>query len=141
MVLKSKAEARANFEAAIAYIPARYEAGVSKADWATAAKSEQAEKNFADAMSKAIQSKARQKGVANVTNEEWRGAATSKGAPIIGERIRGALPKWEAEWGPMYDQVASKVATLPPKGTDWRQNINTRLVPVVEQWRKAAGKT
>jgi len=141
MVVKTKAEARANFEASISYIPARYEAGVAKADWATPAKSEAAEKNFADAMSKAIQAKARQKGVANVTNEEWRKAATEKGAPIIGERIRNSLGKWEAEFGPMYDQVVSRVATLPPKGTDWRANINTRLVPTVEAWRKAAGKT
>lgn len=141
MVVKSKAEARANFEASISYIPARYESGVNRADWATPAKSEAAEKNFADAMSKALAAKARQKGVANVTNEEWRTAAVTKGAPIIGERIRGALADWEKEWGPMYDQVASRVATLPPKGTDWRQNINTRLVPTVEAWRKAAGKT
>jgi hypothetical protein len=141
MTVKTKAEARANFEASIAYIPARYEAGVDKADWAGPAKSEQAEKNFADAMSKAIQAKSRQKGVAKVSNEEWKNAAKNKGAPIIGERIRGALDKWEAEWGPMYDQVSAKVGALPPKTGDWRQNINTRLVPTVEAWRKAAGKT
>jgi len=139
--MKTKAEARANFEASIAYIPARYEAGVDKADWAGPAKSEQSEKNFAEAMTKAISAKARQKGVAKVSNEEWKSAAKTKGAPIIGERIRGALDKWETEWGPMYDAVASKVATLPPKGVDWRANINARLVPTVEAWRKAAGKT
>jgi hypothetical protein len=141
MVAKTKEEARANFEAAIAYIPARYEAGVAKADWATPAKSDAAEKNFADAMSKAVAAKSRQKGVANVTNEDWKNAAKTKGAPIIGERIRGALNDWVANFGPMYDQVVSRVATLPPKTLDWRGNINNRLVPVVDAWRKAAGKT
>lgn len=141
MVLKTKEEAKANFEAAISYIPARYTAGVQKADWLTPAKSDASEKNFADAVGKAIAAKSRQKAIASMTNEEWKTAAVTKGAPIIGERVRGALDKWAAEWGPKYDQVASKVATLPPAGLDWRANINSRLVPVVEAWRKSAGKT
>jgi len=141
MAPKTKEEARANFEAAVGYIPARYEAGISKADWLGPARSDQAEKNYADAVSKAVANKSRQKGVSAVSNEEWKEAARTKGAPIIGERIRAALGDWLASWGPMYDQVVSKVATLPPKTIDWRQNINTRLVPTVETWRKAAGKT
>jgi len=141
MVLKTKEEARANFEAAVSYIPARYTAGVQKADWLTPAKSDQAEKNYADQVSKAVAAKTRQKEIAKVTNEDWRNAAVNKGAAIIGARITDALPKWAAEWGPKYDMVASKVATLPPKGVDWRNNINTRLVPVVETWRKSTGKT
>ena len=141
MVVKTKAEARANFDAAVAYIPSRYEAGVAKADWLTPAKSETAEKNYADAVTKAVTDRARQKAIAAMTNEEWKSAAVSKGAPIIGTRIRDALSKWEAEWGPMYDSVVSKVAALPPKTLDWRANINTRLVPVVETWRRAAGKS
>jgi len=138
---KTLAEARANFEASITYIPDRYRSGIDRADWATPAKSDQAEKNFADAISKAVAQKSRQKGVAAVSNEEWKDAAKSKGAPIIGERIRDALGDWEAGFGPVYAQVQSKVAALPPKGIDWRANITNRLVPVVETWRKAAGKT
>ena len=140
MVLKTKEEARANFEASISYIPARYEAGVKKADWATPAGSDQAEKNFAAAISKVVANKDRQKGVRAVSNADWQTAAATKGAPIIGERIRGALAAWEAEWGPMYDSVSSKVKTLPPATTDFRANINNRLVPTVEAWKKAAGK-
>ena len=141
MVLKTKEEARANFEASIGYIPDRYRSGVAKADWLTPAKSDIAEKNFADGISKAISAKTRQKEIAKLSNEDWRAAAVNKGAPIIGDRIRGALDKWSSNWGPMYDSVASKVAALPPKTTDWRANINNRLVPTVETWRKAAGKT
>ena len=44
MVVKTIDEARANFENAIGYIPDRYASGVQKADWATPAGSEQAEK-------------------------------------------------------------------------------------------------
>lgn len=141
MVMKTKDEAKANFEAAIGYIPDRYKSGVAKADWLTPAKSDAAEKNFADGVSKAIAAKSRQKGIAKLSNDEWKAAATNKGAPIIGDRIRGALDKWAANFGPIYDQVQSKVASLPAKTTDWRANINNRLVPTVETWRKAAGKT
>lgn len=141
MVVKTKEEARANFEAAVAYIPARYEAGVAKADWLTPAKSATAEANYASGVGEAIATKRRQKKIAAMSNEDWKTAAITKGAPIIGARISGALDKWAAKWGPMYDQVVSKVGALPPKTVDWRSNITKRLVPVVETWRKAAGKT
>jgi len=140
MVLKTKEEAKANFEAAIAYIPARYEAGIRKADWQTPAASDAAEANYATAVQAAVAEKRRQKRVREVSNTDWQNAAIAKGRPIIGDRIRAALDKWATTWGPIYDSVASKVAELPPKTLDWRENINKRLVPVVEQWKKAAGK-
>lgn len=135
-VIKSKEEARANFEAAVSYIPARYRAGVSKADWATAAASDQAEANFAAGISEAVAKKKRQAGVRAISNADWQSAAVNKGAPIIGERIRGALGKWMSNWGPKYDRITSLVPTLPPKTTDPMANIDSRLKRVVEEWRK-----
>lgn len=140
MVLKTKEEAKANFEAAIGYIPARYEAGVKKADWFTPAASDVAEKNYGDGVAKAVAAKTRQKKIKTLSNEAWKDAAVNKGAPIIGERIRGALDKWGTTWGPMYDKVTAKVPTLKPKTVDWRTNITNRLIPIVETWKKAAGK-
>jgi hypothetical protein len=138
---KTKEEARANFENSIGYIPDRYAKGVARADWHTPAKSDASEKNYADGVGKAVSNKSRQKAIGAMSNEDWKSAAIAKGAPIIGERIRSALDKWSSEWGPKYDQVVSKVASLPPRTIDWRTNINNRLVPVVETWRRAAGKT
>lgn len=140
MVVKTKEQARANFEAAVTYIPDRYKAGIMVADWLTPAKSDVAERNYADAVSKAVAEKRRQKAIAAMTNDEWKNAAITKGAPIIAERIRTALDTWLRNWGPMYDQVVSVVSTLPPKTLDWRANINNRLVKVVETWKKAAGR-
>jgi hypothetical protein len=140
MVIKSKEEAKANLEASISYIPARYESGVRKADWQGPAGSEQAETNYASGVQAAIGKKSRQAGVRKVSNSDWQSAAIAKGKPIIGERIRGALGKWSTNFGPVYDAVAGKVSTLPPKTTDFRANINNRLVPVVEEWKRAAGK-
>ena len=140
MVMKTKEEARANLDAAIAYIPDRYSSGVMKADWATPAGSDQAEKNFGSSMSKVIADKSRQKGVKATPNTVWQTQASTAGAAVIGERIRGALDKWAGNWGPKYDQVQSTVKALPPSTTDFRANINNRLVKVVETWKRAAGK-
>jgi len=141
MAPKTKEEARANFEAAVAYIPSRYQAGVQKADWLNPAKSDAAEKNYASGVQAAVGSKRRQTQIAKLTNEDWKNAAIAKGVPTIGTRVQQALGKWQANWGPAYDQVVARVAALPDRTTDWRANINNRLVPTVEAWRKAVGKT
>jgi len=140
MVVRTKEEARANFEAAVAFIPERYKTGVSKAKWVDAAASDTAEANYAHAISEAIAKKKRAAGVRKVGDEGWRSGAISKGAPIIGERIRAALGKWMSNWGPIYDQVVSVVNTLPPKTFDYKANITNRLMKVVETWKKGAGK-
>lgn len=140
MVIKSKEQAKKNFEESVSYIPDRYRDGVAVADWATPAGSDQAEKNYSDGVAKAAAAKRRQKAIKKVPNEEWKSAATDKGAPIIGERISKAIPKWDAKWGPMYDQVVTTVKALPAKTTDWRSNITNRSFKTVESWKKAAGK-
>jgi len=140
MVIKTKEEARAHFEAALPYIPTRYKEGVSKADWKTAAASDAAEANFANAMSKVIAEKRRQKAIQAVSNEYWQSQAINLGAAIIADRIRAALDKWLEKWGPIYDKVVAVVKALPPRTLDWKANINNRLIPVVEAWKKAAGK-
>ena len=141
MVLKTKEEARKHLEAAITYIPERYKEGISKADWFNAAVSDLAEKHYAEEISKAIADKRRQKGIKKLSNVDWQKKAIEKGAPVIGERLRGALDEWEANWGAMYDKIVALVPKLPPKTPDWRKNVTERLIKVVEEWRKAAGKS
>lgn len=139
MVLKTAEEAKANFQASISYIPQRYTAGVQKADWLTPAKSDAAERNFADGVSKAVANKTRQRKIAQLSNDDWKNAAVQKGAPIIGSRIQGALDKWMANWSPIYSKVQTSIASLPPSTTDYMANINNRLVPTVKAWKQAAG--
>ena len=139
MVMKTAEEARANFQSSISYIPARYTAGVQKADWLTPAKSDAAERNFADGVGKAVANKTRQRKIAALSNDDWKNAAVQKGAPIIGTRIQNALDKWAAAWSPIYAKVQTSVAALPPSSVDYMANINNRLVPTVKAWKQAAG--
>jgi len=141
MVMKTVEEAKANFSAAVSYIPSRYSAGVQKADWLTPAKSDAAERNFADGVGKAVANKTRQRKISAMSNDDWKNAAVTKGAPIIGTRIQQALDKWAANFAPVYSKVQSTVSALPPSTTDYMQNINARLIPTVKAWKQAAGKS
>lgn len=138
--MKTKEEARANLEYSVAVIPDRYKAGVKRADWATPAGSDHAEKNFADAMSRAVAAKSRQKGVKAVSNAEWQTLASDKGGAVIGTRIREAIDKQAARWGPIYDGVVADVARLAPRTIDFRTNITNRVVGTVESWKKHSGR-
>jgi len=138
--LKTKEEARANLEASVSFIPDRYRAGVGRADWQTKASSDNAEKNFADSMSRAIANKSRQNGVKKVSNADWQRVASEKGGAVIGERVRAAIDKQAANWSPIYDAVQTAVGRLPARGIDFRANVTNRLLPVVEAQKKAAGK-
>jgi len=138
--MKTKEEARANLEQSLPFIGDRYKAGVARADWATAAASDQAEKNYADGVSRAVAGKRRQNAVKNVSNSEWQARASEKGGAVIAERVRAALDKQSAKWGPIYDRVVADVQRLPGRTTDFRSNITTRVVGTVEAWKKHSGK-
>jgi len=140
MAIKTLQEARSNFESATVYIPERFERGVLKADWQTAAGSDEAEENFRIAITQALEKKARQKAIQAVPNNVWQRLTIIKGKNVIAQRIREALDDWARVWGPMYDQILRKRETLPRKTIDFRANINNRLVPIVEEWKRASGK-
>jgi len=137
---KTVAEARQHFEQILVYLPDRFEAGVRAADWKTPAASEQAEKNFGEAMSKVIAERRRQKKIQAMANEDWQTPAIEKGKPVIAERIRMALGDYEVNFGRVYEPVLRVLPTLPARTLDWRANITNRLVKVVETWKRAAGK-
>jgi len=141
MALKDVADARAGLEEALPLIPTRYQRGIERARWKEAAASDAAEKNFADAMSKVVSEKRRKKGIDKISDEEWKAASINKGAPIIGDRVRQALDKYEQNFGEVYNKAKAEFERLPPKTTDWRANINNRLVKTVEAWKKASGKS
>lgn len=129
---KTITDAAANLEAAIQYIPDRYKAGVTGANWQEAAGSDAAEANFAGAMQRAIAEKKRQTAIRNTPNSVWQNGATTKGYNNIGQGIRNGLGKYRTNFAPVLDAMNAAADAAPAKGIDWRQNINNRLMPVVE---------
>lgn len=138
--MKTKEEAKANLEQSLAFVGDRYVAGIGRADWQTAAASDNAEKNFATAMSIAIAKKARQAGVKKISNSEWQELASVKGGAIIADRMRASLDKQAVNFGRVYDAAIESFRRLPPRTVDFRSNITNRVVGAVEAWKKAAGK-
>lgn len=138
--MKTKDEARANLESSLTYVSDRYTTAVKRADWATKAGSDQAEKNFAEKMSQVIAKKTRQINTKKVGNSVWQEAAATKGGAVIAQRMRDALGKQAANWGPIYDGVVNDVARLAPRTVDFRTNITNRVVGTVESWKKHSGK-
>ena len=126
---------KANLEASLSLIPDRYRAGVGVADWKTAAGSDQAEQLFAAKMGAAITSKARQRGIARVSNEEWRTRAIASANSMV-DGMRRNTDKWATNFAKPYAAVVAVVRNLPPKGADPMSNIDRRLKPVVDAWVK-----
>lgn len=119
----------------------RYIAGVKKADWQSAAASDQAETNYAEGVAKAVADKRRQTGVMAVSNADWQRASELKGGPIISQRVQGGIEKYIRNFGPILSAVNNMVDSLPARTTSPSQNIANRMVPVVQAMVEASGKT
>ena len=135
MVVKTLEEAKKHLDEAAAFIPARYEEGVKKGTWKDAAiKGEEA---FKATMSAVISEERRKKGITASSDDIWRNGAVEKGRPIIGTRIKGALDKYEKNFGFVYKKVTDEIPKLKPRTIDPMTNIDTRLKPLVDVMIKA----
>lgn len=133
---KTIEDAKANLETSIAYIPDRYRKSVERASWAEAAASKQAESNFATQMSVVIAEGKRAKGCALAGDAKWREGAMTKGAPVIGARIRASLDVYSKNFGVPYAAVLAELPRLPARTLDPMTNIDNRLKRVVDVFIK-----
>lgn len=124
--------ARANLEASIPLIPGRYQEGVSRAEWAKYAGSDQAETNFGQRMQQVISSKSRQAGVRRAGDQAWKTGALDKGVSRIGSGVQSGLDKYARNFGTVYAAITRTVQSLPARGIDPMANIDKRLKPVVQ---------
>lgn len=124
-------EARANFIAAAPLVAERYRNGVNRADWESAASSQQAEANYSQGVQRAIQRGTRIQGIQRAGNQTWRNGATQKGAPVIGQRMQEAADKYVQNFTPIKQAIDNAVAQLPPRTLDPSQNVQNRVLPVV----------
>jgi len=138
--MKTKEQAKAHLIESLPNVESRYKEGIGQADWQTKAASDNAEKNFADSMSKVIASKKRQTKIKAMSNADWQAAAATKGGAVIQQRMRDSVEKQSANWGGIYDRVAADVQRLVPRTTDFRTNVQNRVLGTVEAWKKHSGK-
>jgi hypothetical protein len=140
MVRKTIDIASKNLEQSVAVIPARYSEMIKRADWATPATSDAAQRLWIEKITSPEVQERRLTRLKQVSNTDWQQAAIEKGAPVIGDRIRRAVPKYKERFGPILDAMNTAAERAPPRTADWRTNITNRLIPVVEAAKRAAGK-
>ena len=120
---------------------AAYKVGVSTANWAAKASSQEAEDNWRAGLQQAFADDARRKGLVGITDAYWRERAGTLGGNVIAARMAAGKAKYEAHYGPILSQVLSTVASLPARTQSAAENIENRLKPVVRVSQSAAGKT
>ena len=72
----------------------------------------------------------RLKKIDRVSDEEFKSALVTKGAPRIATGMRAGGDKWEKNFSPYKDALEG--VTLPAKTADPIANIDSRLKPVVQ---------
>lgn len=122
-------------------IQARYTTGIQNADWQTPAASDQAEQNYGAGVQRAVADGSRRAGILGVTNQSWQQAAIDKGAPNIGNRIVAALGKYQTNFAPILAAMSDAASRLPPRTSSPSQNVQNRLIPIIQAAMQAAGKT
>jgi len=130
-VHKTVDQAAKHLGEAASVIPARYEEGTSKAQWAEGAASPQAETNYQAGIQESISENRRQKGVEKAGNTSYRKGCAEKGKQVIGQRITNSLGKYRENVRPSMDAAIAASDAAPPKTRDPMQNIENRLKPVV----------
>lgn len=138
---KTIQQAVENLRQVAGFIGARYTIGINNADWQGPASSDQAEVNYGQGVQRAIADGSRRAGIQAVSNAQWQQAATTKGAGVIGQRITDALPKYQANFGPILAAMTTAAQNLPARTTSASQNVTNRLLPVIQAAMQAAGKT
>lgn len=141
MAQKTPELAGKHYEESIPLVSSRYSEGIDRVQgWKSAATSQQATKNYADGIQMALAKGLREKGLAKVTDEEWKTAAKNKGAASIGNAMTLAKDKYVRNVAPTMNAAISAINSAPARTTDYKTNVNNRLLKVIEAQKKAAGK-
>ena len=126
--VKSNADIQKNYESGANVAPERYRQGVASATWQGEALNGQ---DLYIAMMQQAEILARRaSGIQKVSDAQWRQAATEKGAPVIGARMKAASGKQVQNFAPY--KAALEALSLPDKTVDPMQNLINRAGAVVQ---------
>lgn len=124
VVTKSLAATKAKWEAAISRVPEAYAQGVQEArDVIT--RSRAAEELWATRVTAAAAARAREAGLAKVSDADWKKATLEKGKARIGSGMQAAKDKFATGIGEVLSTLEG--ITLPPKTDDVMANVTNRV--------------
>lgn len=106
-------------------------------DWERAAKSPQAEQNYAAGVQFAAANQLRLRGLANTTANDFARGVGGAGS-IYAQKTQANVGKWVSNVAPYFAVINRVVPSLPPsQAGQARQNIMNRVVPVAEALQQA----
>ena len=130
---KSNEQATKNWEGAIGRVPSAYSEGVQGAK-DVIAKGVAAEGLYAEKIQQSIASKKRARKLGEVTDEQWKAAALSKGAVRIGPGMTASKDKFRSGITKVLDTIRG--VTIAPRTADPMANIDGRVKPIVAALHK-----
>jgi len=110
-------------------VPSKYKDGVARTtNWQASAI--EGESNYVAGVQDAISRGARAKGIADVSDSEWKEAATKKGASRIGPGMAAAEPKYTRKMGEVISTIEG--VSIAPRTQDPMSNIDNRVKPIAK---------
>ena len=129
MKIKSITDSKAAFVAGGNRATEPYKKGIAAAtDWQSNAIA--AKELYNARIQEAIAAGRREKGLAEVSDTEWRNAALNVGAGKIAGAIVASQDKWAKEVSPYFDALSN--TTLPVRTADPMTNVQNRVGGVVK---------
>lgn len=127
MKVKSKAAIQKNYSDATTLAATRYKDAVPTAEWKDSAIAGQ--DVYVARMSDPAVLARRVTGIEKKTDAQWRDAAITKGAPVIGGRMKAAAPDMADGFEPYRRRL--EATELPPRTADGMENLINRAGAVV----------
>lgn len=124
---------RANWEGAIGSVPGKYADGVRGAS-NVIEKAIAAEALYAEKIQAAISKGSRAKGLAKISDEDWRKAALNKGASRIATGMSESKDKFASGMATVLSTIES--VSIAPRSADPMQNVDNRVKPIVAALHK-----
>lgn len=133
---KSVSEAVEAWKEAISRVPAAYKKGVERTT-GFVEKAIAGEDVWIQRVQEAASKRAREKGLREISDEDWKRAAMEKGAARIGQGMSASIDKFSKGIGEVISVLQG--VTLPPKTADPIQNVErvkAIVQAMVEHFRK-----
>lgn len=123
-----------NWKNARGRVPAAYSEGIAAAKpWQEAAI--KGEDLYANRLAETIASKKRARKIAEVSDVQWKQAATEKGAARIGPGMAAAEPEFRAGIGKVLDVIQG--TTIGERTADVTANVTNRVIPIAVNLHEA----
>jgi len=117
-----------NYKDGIGKAPARYKAGVQKAN-NTIENAIAAQPLYEARVQESIANKSRVKGLQKTSTAEWKQQASTKGASRIGPGMQASLPKFQKGISEVLSTIQG--VTIAERTTDPEANVDGRVKPLV----------